>query len=181
MLIQLNNIDEDDISDLIVKIQKSFAIKLDNNTLSQVQNFGQLCDSIIDEVQLSAANDCTTQQAFYKLRSALKDTLKQANLAITPSTLLEDILPLRHRISTVKKIEHNLSIKLGLLQGSALINKLLAMLTITSIVTFFINIQLGFITLFVSILGFWLAGIFGKKLTLLTVGELSQKIARENL
>jgi uncharacterized protein YpuA (DUF1002 family) len=68
--INLRNVDPEDMDDVLVKIEKSFNISLNDTSVNDVQNFGKLCDVVVEKVKKT--NDgCTTQQAFYKLRNAI--------------------------------------------------------------------------------------------------------------
>jgi len=62
-MIELKNCDPEDISDVLVIIERSFGIKLLENELSGTNTFGELCDIISARIQLEHADDCTAQQA----------------------------------------------------------------------------------------------------------------------
>lgn len=108
---ELINIDPDDIGDVLVKVERSFNIKFVGDELQDIDTFGKLCDHITNKIQLENVNDCTTQQAFYKLRQAF-------NMDIHPQTLLADILPEQSRIAKVKSIEKLLGFSLSLFHRS---------------------------------------------------------------
>src|SRR5690606_26918969 len=111
---ELKNIDPDDISDLLVKVEKSFDIKFGDTELMQILTFGELCDHIANKIQLDNSDDCTSQQAFYKLRDAISSTLQIDNKAISINFSLEDLLPRQIRRSRTKKIEEYLGFKLNI-------------------------------------------------------------------
>ncbi len=71
-----NTIDGEDLSELLEKVENSFDIKFDDTELANVGTFGQLCDHIANKIQLANIDDCTTQQAFYKLRKSFSSELK---------------------------------------------------------------------------------------------------------
>jgi hypothetical protein len=68
---ELKNIDPDDISDLLIKVENSFNITFSDTELTHISMFGELCDHIANKIQLDHTDDCTSQQAFYKLRDAI--------------------------------------------------------------------------------------------------------------
>lgn len=74
---ELNNIDPENIEDLLVKVEKSFNIKFVGNELIALLTFGELCDHIVNKIKLDHSDNCTTQQAFYKLRNAISLILKR--------------------------------------------------------------------------------------------------------
>ena len=55
---ELKNIDPDDISDLLVKVEKSFDIKFGDTELMHISTFGELCDHIANKIQLDNSNAC---------------------------------------------------------------------------------------------------------------------------
>jgi len=68
---QLKNIDPEDISDTLAKIENSFGIKFGKTELAKTMTFGELCDIICSRIELEHSDDCTTQQAFYKIRQSI--------------------------------------------------------------------------------------------------------------
>ena len=72
---ELKNVDSEDLEDVLVMIEKSFDFKFETAELKDVETFGHLCDIITNKVQGNNIDDCTTQQAFYKLRDAIASSL----------------------------------------------------------------------------------------------------------
>ncbi len=175
---ELNNIDPEDIGDLLAKVEKSFSIKFVGNELVGLSTFGELCDHITNKIELDHSDNCTKQQAFYKLRNAISSTLNIDNVKI--DTLLADILPRKNRLSAVRQIENKLGFKLSFLRPTYLVSGTLLIVLFASFVGLFINWKFGLSGLFFSIAGLHLANKFGKEIDLKTVGELTEKMAREN-
>ncbi len=113
--ILLENIDSEDIFDVLLLIQRSFNIHFQENELAEVKNFGELCDLIHEKIKLKHHDDCTSQQAYYKLSQALVSTLKLEKVNLNPDTLIEDIIPRKNRIKKVRMLEKTLDMKLLLL------------------------------------------------------------------
>jgi len=178
--IELKNIDPEDIENLLVKVEDSFDIKFADNELAHVQTFGEMCDHIKDKIQLDQTDDCTTQQAFYKLRNAIVATSQLDSDELTTDTLLEDLLPRRIRRTRTKKIEHELGFKLSLLRPPHFVTGFLALLLLASFIGVFFIWQLGLAGLGLSIGGLWLTAKTGNELDLKTVGQLVEKMTREN-
>src|SRR5947199_9565261 len=95
--IELKNIDSEDIGDVLRKIEKSFGFKFGDTELKDVKTFGELCDIIANKVQGDNSNDCSTQQAYYKVRSAIADTLLIDKSIIRLDTDLEQLFPRDNR------------------------------------------------------------------------------------
>lgn len=86
---ELCNVDPDDISDVLIKIEKSFGFRFGDTELKDVKTFGELCDIITSKVPGENSSDCTTQQAFYKVRNAIADVLLLDKASLTPDSDLQ--------------------------------------------------------------------------------------------
>ena len=177
---ELKNIDTEDIEDLLAKVETSFDIKFVGDELVHITTFGQLCDHITNKIQLDNSDDCTSQQAFYKLREAISTTLQIDNKRISIDFSLTDILPRKSRRSKTKKLEMHLGFKLNILRPPHWVTGTLAILLITSIVGLYFNWQIGLLGVVFSIAGFWFANKIGNELDLETVGQVAEKMTREN-
>ena len=82
--LQLNNYDFEDISDVLAKAGKSFQLDLKTDAFKDATTFGDLCDIISREISVEHSDDCTTQQAFYKLRQSISGIQSTEKNAITP-------------------------------------------------------------------------------------------------
>jgi hypothetical protein len=177
---ELKNIDPEDIEDLLVKVEYSFDIKFADNELAHVQTFGEMCDHIKNKIQLDHTDDCTTQQAFYKLRSSLFSALQVDKEQITPDSLLTDLLPRQIRKSKTKQIEQGLGFRLSLLRPPHYVTGFLVLLLLSSLVGLAFAWQFALAGLGLSIGGLWLTTKTGNELDLKTVGQLAEKMTREN-
>lgn len=177
---ELKNIDPEDIEDLLVKVETSFDIKFVGDELVHITTFGQLCDHITNKIQLDNSDCCTSQQAFYKLRNAISSILQIDNKTISTNFPLADLLPRKSRRSRTKKMEKQLGFKLNILRPPHWVTGTLAILLLASLVGLFINWQIGLLGLAVSIVGLWFANKIGNVLDLQTVGQVAEKITREN-
>ncbi len=177
---ELCNIDPDEISDVLVKVEKSFGFKFGETELKDTKTFGELCDIITSKVQADNSNDCTTQQAFYKLRNAIADTLLIDKTIITPDTDLQKLFPKHIRRQSFKDIDGHLGFKTKVLRPKHSITGTLAIIFIASLVGLFIFWQAGLVGLTVSIIAMTIANRFGSELDLLTVGQFADKLSREH-
>ncbi|QIH36999.1 hypothetical protein G6053_07635 [Sphingobacterium sp. DR205] len=177
---ELENVDPDDISDLLVKVEKSFDMKFGSTELMHIFTFGELCDHIANKIQLEHSNDCTSQQAFYRLRDAMASTFQIDHKTITTSSALVDLLPKQSRRSLVKKLEVHLGFKLHILRPPYWASVTLGILLIVSCVALFFNWQIGLAGLSFSNAGLWFANKFGTILDLQTIGQVAKKMTSEN-
>jgi acyl carrier protein len=176
---RLKDIDSFDIEDLLVEIEKSFGIKFSENELNQ-KTFGELCDYIANKIELENVDDCTSQQAFYKLREAISTTLVLDNKTISPSLPLSKVLPRNNRRRNVKELESYLGFKLKILRAPIWVSSTFIIVILVSIVSMFFSWRFGILGMVFSICGLRLSSKFGKELDLKTVGEVAEKITREN-
>ena len=176
----LENTDREDVEDLLLKVESSFGIKLAENELGHVKTFGQFCDYIADKIQLDNSNDCTTQQAFYKLRCAVSTTLQFDKSKITPNLDLDELLPRENRKTLVKNLESELDFRLDILSPPNWIVSTLLVLLLCSLVGLFIKWQFGLLGLLISICGFWVSAKLGNELNFQTLGQIAEKMTRDN-
>jgi hypothetical protein len=177
---ELKNIDPDDISDLLIKVENSFNIKFNDTELTHISMFGELCDHIANKIQLDHADDCTSQQAFYKLRDAISLILQIDKKRISTNHSLADFLPRKNRRLRTQKLEEQLGFKLNILRPPHWVTGTLSIISLASFVGLFLNWQIGLFGLVFSIAGFWLTSKIGNELDLQTVGQVAEKMTREN-
>ena len=176
----LKNVDPEDIEELLVKVERSFDIKFVGNELIHITTFGELCDHIVNKIKLDHSEDCTSQQAFYKLRDAISSTLQIDNQLISTNSLLADILPQQSRRTSIKQLESLLGFRLNILSPPSWITWVLLALLLGSFINLFFYWKIGIAGITFSIAGFWLADSMANELDLQTVGQLAEKMAREN-
>jgi len=102
----------DDIEDVLKLVEKSYNLRFETNELAHIRTFGELSDHIVSKNKLDNKDDCTDQQAFYKLRDAISSANGRDNSTIEPNMLLTDLFPRRTRRKEIRKIERELSLDL---------------------------------------------------------------------
>jgi divalent metal cation (Fe/Co/Zn/Cd) transporter len=177
---ELKSTDPEDIEYLLLKVESSLGIKLVENELGHIKTFGEFCDYIADKIQLNNSNDCTTQQAFYKLRSAVETTLQLDRNEIIPNLELTELLPRKNRKTLVKNLESKLDFRLDILSPPDWIVSTLVVLLLCSLVGLFIKWQFGLLGLVISIFGFWISAKLGNELNFQTLGQIAEKMTRDN-
>jgi len=178
--IELRNIDPDDISDVLVKIEKSFGLTLKTDSFKNAKTFGELCDIISSKIDLAHADDCTTQQAFYKIRESIAATQSLEKNAITPNSDLEGLLPRKGRRHQIFQIRKESGLQLNILEPKGWISAMLFLGLIASFIELFFNWKFGLLCVGTIIIGYRLASWFGKEFRVKTVGDLAAMAAREN-
>ncbi len=171
--LELKDIDIEDLEDVLIKVEDSFNFKFTDGEMADVTTFDELCEYISGKIVLDNTGGCTTQQAFYKLRSAIgKD--------VTPNTLLEDVLPLPGRLSAVRRIEKQLGFTLHLLRPPQYVTATLGIGLLACIGLAFFDWKTGLLGMLFCILGLFIAKKTGTELSVKTVGELAEKMTRES-
>jgi len=178
----LKNVDSYDVDDLLVKVEKSFDIKFGKTELVNIATFGELCDHIAGKIELDHSDDCTTRQAFYKLREAISSTLGIDNRSISPDLPLTDLLPRQNRCAKIAELENHLGFKLNILRPPQwVIYTFLTFCLASLALIIFTSWQVvGVSGLVISIGGLWLARKIGNEFDVRTAGQVVEKMAREN-
>ncbi len=177
---KLCNVDPDDISDVLVKVEKSFGFKFGETELKDTKTFGELCDIMTNKMQGDSSSDCTTQQSFYKLHNAIAGTLVINKNSITPDTDLQKLFPKNIRRQSFKAIDKHLGFSSQVLRSKHSTTGILAIIFIASLVGLFFFWQAGLVGLTASIIAMTIVTKFGNELDLLTVGQFADKLAREH-
>lgn len=173
------NCDTEDVEYVLLKIEKSYNIKFVSNEMATLKTFGEFSDHIISKINLEEKNDCSSQQAFYKLKTAITKVTEIPEKEITPSATLEELFPIKRR-KIFYLIEKELNLKLNAFAIPNLI---------------FLGILVALLLSIVAIFFSWIYGVSGLVLTLLflkimhetttefsedTIGGLVKKMMFEN-
>ena len=178
--IKLNEIDPEDFGDTLLKLEKSFGIKFDDNCFKDAKTFGDICNIIESRVVYADKGDCTTQQAFYKVRKAISRTQNISEKNIELQTKLEDLFPRSTRRQRVKLFQRELGIPVNFLTIKNWLGWTFVLCFLLSFVAFFFDWQIAVGGLTLSIMFSWTTNKFAKELSTSTVAELTEKISREH-
>lgn len=178
--IKLDEIDPDDFTDSLLKLEKSFGAKFGNTSFKDAKTFGDICDAIKSQIDFIDSNDCTTQQAFYKIRKAINLTQANNGIAISPQSKLEDIFPRSNRRQKVKEFQQALGIPVNFLAMKGWLSGAIFIGYILLLVGCFFNLKIAIIGLTLLTMITWIANGFSKELDVSTVRQLTEKIAREH-
>lgn len=178
--IKLSDIDPEDFGDTLLKLGKSFGTKVTDNSFKDAKTFGDICDIIERQINLTDKDDCTKQQAFYKVRKAigLTQTLDEKNIEL--QTKLEEIFSRLNRRQNVKHFQQALGFSVDILTMKTWLTFTIIAGFILSLTAFFFSWQYAVAGLTFFILFTWTASKFSKELSISTVRELTEKISREH-
>jgi hypothetical protein len=177
--IELRNTDPEDLEAAISELEQMFNIQFADKELSYIATFGQLCDHIITKIPFTEIDECTGQQAFYKLRKAISQTILNTS-EITRKTKLAELIPNEGRRMVVKNIERQLDFRIYILRPPSWIITTLTLSLLASVVMLFIDWQTGFLGIVFSLIGFWLTNSHGRILKFETVDQVVVNMVNNN-
>jgi hypothetical protein len=178
---KLSNYEDEDIFDVVFKLEKSFGLEFEKDIFYGVKTFGDLCDIITSKVQSENSDDCTAQQAFYKVRNAIAATQLIDKNSILPATQLQDIFPGDERRQKINKLQIVLGIPFTILDIKSWLGWTIIIGIVASLILFFFKWQLALSGLLFFIAVGWTANkFFAKEFELKTVRQLTEKLVREN-
>ena len=178
--IKLEDYEAEDISDVIVKLEKSFCIKFDNKAFEVVKTFGELCDVVEANIRYDNQEDCTKQQAFYKIRKAISLTQLIRENQINLDTKLSDLFPRKNRRVQAREFQRQLGVKIKFLTYPNWLALTFIIGLLSSFVVFFFDWEIALSGTIFFILALKIADISGKDLEFETVKDLTEKAARAN-
>jgi len=167
-----------DFGEVLKVIEKSYAINLSDDDLSSIRTFGDFTDHTLATIDLRHQEGCTTQQAFYKLRSAIADLNMSNKRELNPATNLTDIFPRRSRKKDVRKMESQLGVDFRALRPHHAVMSVLYLTLVASIICFFFNAMYAWAGLLISITGIRVAIITGREFNFQTLGEMAEQMTQ---
>jgi len=168
-----------DFDDCILQIEKTFAVKFDDNDINKINSFNDLTNLTSSYLNTPPIDLCTSQQAFYKFKRAYLLT-QNSKQGVSPSSLLEELFPKSNRREQIRSLEDELGFKLNMLQPSSWISLTLLGLFVLSCILIFINTFYGIAGILISIFGFYFAFKFGNTLKFHYVSDLIASMLQEN-
>lgn len=173
-------IEGDDLNDLLTIIEKSYNFRFEGEGFRHVTTFGELVDAITAHICLPNKDDCTSQQAFYKLRTALFVVNGNKRVAIKPDTTLDSLFPRKNRRNDVMQLEQQVGVELNVLQLKAVVAVLLIVLFISSAILLFIKPLYGCLGFISFCIGVYFAQKTANEFAVQTVRQLVEKMTREH-
>ncbi|QKZ13608.1 hypothetical protein [Spirosoma sp. KUDC1026] len=174
-------LDPEDVNEVLDQIEQSFNVDFQKASLADIQTFGKLVDWISASMPQLDTDDCTNQQAFYKLRDELCGTLAIDKANVSPSTELATLFDEKTREKQTKQLEQRLGFPVNILVFKPIFIYLTVAIFLASFVVLYIKPLYG-ICGFVCWFG--LVNLFSRipaasTFSIKTVGELAKKVSRE--
>ncbi|WP_121965127.1 hypothetical protein [Myroides sp. N17-2] len=168
----------EDLDYAIEDFVNEYDLPLDPKRLAIVKNVAEMIELLVSTFKQERKEGCTSQQAFYKLRTVLQKYTNESD--IKPSTRLEELFPKQNRIENIKRVEEELGIKLSILKPK---DSVAAMFVVTFLGLFAL---LFFATLYAMVGGvIWsfaykVTKDYGKEFKVDTGGELVKRMIEKN-
>jgi len=129
---------------------------------------------------LTDNEDCTKQQAFYKVRNAIALTKQINPTCIEPSSKLEDIFPRKNRRKDIRNFKQLIDIPVDILVMKTWLLGTLVIGFMVSFIYFFFKWEYAVSGIAFFILLSWVLSKFSKEFEIPSVKELAEKITREH-
>ena len=98
--------------ELLIAVEESFAIRIENEEAEQAQTVGALHELVMSKLQPARSQDCLSSHAFYRLRAALQDRLGLSRNQVVPKAEMESLVPHLNRRAQWGSIASSLGMKL---------------------------------------------------------------------
>lgn len=137
---KLSNNDPEDVCDCILEVFESFG--RDRFPLEgpiDITTLGDLYQFVEKRIGEKHSPECTTQQAFYKLRAAIAEVLQLDKNSITPDASLAALFPSKNRWRKMREVQQLMGIKTKLVEMNNWLFAAFVVMFLGSIVLFFFN------------------------------------------
>jgi hypothetical protein len=171
-------VDSEDWDDVLRKVETSYGFKFEENELAHVRTLGDLLDAIELKVVGTDMDDCTSQQAFYRIRAAFAEEITLDTTALNPGTELEGLVPRPNRRAVVSAIEKRIGAPLQVLTIKRWVGVTLVVLVLSSLLSFVWDSRTALKGLALSAGAIWLALSTSKEFNVRTVGELAERMSQ---
>ncbi len=176
----LNDIDAQDVGDVLKKIEHSFGIEFTDSELTDLPTFGTLCDLVTDKIACEQTDASIFPEAYNRIRTIIADFTPYKKEQIIFSDQLASLIIKENRKKVVKRLENELDVKLDLLKSPVGYQLLFILLFVLSWFLFALHALMAIIGVTFSVAALNLSGRWGNSFKVNTVGELVEKVTREN-
>lgn len=176
----LDSCDPEDISYVIGGLEKSFGLKFNKGAFSHVETFGDLCEVFLSNMGNAHSDGCTSQQAFYKIRAAIRELPHGDNVDIKPDTNLDAVFPRSNRRRQVKIMERKLGVKFHMLSMSGNLSAFYAIALVFFLLIFFFSWVWAVCGIGIVMLAGYVSAQLGTELRFQTVRELTEELLISN-
>jgi preprotein translocase subunit SecF len=163
-IVKLHNYEDEDIFDIVVKLEKSFGIKFEKDAFYKVKTFGDMCDVFENHINYDHRDDCTKQQAFYRVRNAISETQFISSDKIELDTKLGDLFPRCNRRQKAMEFKRFLGTDIKILTYPGWLALIFGVGFLLSLVAFFFDWKIALTGIVFFIAAIKVADKLGKDL-----------------
>ena len=175
---ELKDVHGEDVEDIILQIEKSLNVTFPDDAFKDVLTFGDLVQAIKDNLNTKHAGNCTSQQAFYKVKSALQKI--NPDLEVIPNLDLALIFPKSNRRTKIREFIEFLGIEISLLKPHTFIYNAGISILLIGVILVFLIPSVGVSAIIFSLFTMWVANQLGTDFRVDTLGEVCKILANEN-
>ena len=178
---QLSSYEIEDLEDSLPVLEKPINIEFSVEELTTVKTLNDLYELFLRKVEGIPVDDCTTQQAFYKIRGAFAVVLGLPKEELKPMAILKDILGRKNsRRGSLRKIALSLDVSFDRTFSNVFLFVWLSLIILTSIGAFLYTsiVLAGILIYMLFTLGYW---VNDYRLFLnSTLGDLAEEMMGEH-
>jgi hypothetical protein len=171
---KLSNLDDEAVEECVLAAIDSFGHQFTQEELSQLETLGDFYNLVEKKFANRHSPECSSQQAFYKLRLAIADVLKIEKSSITASSSLEELFPRKTRRRKMKQVQQRLGIKTKLLEMKSGLRTFFAVFMVSSFIILFFSWIIGLLALGSLILFNRIAAIFNNEFRYTNLRDLAE-------
>lgn len=171
-------IDPEDWDEVLGQVEDSYDIKFGENDLFHVKTLGEVIDVIEKKIVGKDVQDCTTQQAFYKIRSILTVQLDLPPASVGPHSSLEELVPRKDRRRIFGDMESTLGVKLNVFRLKGWLSLFLTILLVGSLTAFIWSTQVALVGITMFAVFLWISLSTTKELNVATVGHVAERLSQ---
>lgn len=176
----LSSYDSLDVDEVVNTIEKTLHLKFDERDFEEVKTYGEFENLVLNKIEGTETYDCTSQQAFYKLRKILVEDFNIPFRDITPKTQLDNIFPSKDRIKKVTFLKDKLKTEINFLKPDFTLSFISVILIILSFYYFFNQFLFGLLLFGIGIFCSKIAQDYGKEFYVTNIGELSEFMVKKD-
>lgn len=177
---KLKDFEIEELEFMIPEIENMYNFKFEKDETYTVNTFEELCDLIIEKINLRNVESCTSQQTYYKLRNALIKNKIIEKEKLKTETELKTLFPRKNRKTLIEQVEKEMQFKFDIIKAPDFVTMPLFVIGIISFFLLFVFWKIGIVGIVISVFGLYLCKWFGNELKIKNVKELVEKITSEN-
>lgn len=160
-----------DSVDLLVKVEKTFAISISDHEAEEIETVGDFHNAVWNKLDKKNSKKCISQSLFYKVRQYTTNEFTFPKKDFSLSTNLNDVFPIDNRKELYLKFSQNLNLDFPTLVLNKSWNNFLDYFGLITIlggfvisITLIIFFHYSILTLLIPIIGIVLTVLISKKL-----------------